>query len=291
MGARTEVLGCETGGMSASASAQVRFTKHEGAGNDFLVLLDVEDEIKIDEALARGLCDRRRGVGADGVIRVTGGHDGADLSMELRNADGGTAATSGNGLRCLAQAAVEAGLVEPPRFTVSTEAGIKTIEYFSGPHPGVASASVGMGSVALGEELAEVMNGNRARMVDTGNLHLVVLLESTDSVESLDVSSVGPRLSKDRGGGINVEFIALGSQPDELVLRVWENGVGETLACGTGSCAAAAAAGSWGIVGGSVKVHNPGGTLDVTVDDSGAVALAGPVRKVADVWVDLSLLT
>ncbi len=89
----------------------MRATKHEGAGNDFLVVLDPDDAIRFSVAQVRLLADRRRGIGADGIIRVGPGRDGCDLSMELHNADGSAAEMSGNGIRCLAQAAVDAGLV------------------------------------------------------------------------------------------------------------------------------------------------------------------------------------
>ena len=99
--------GCENGMMRCRPAA----SKHEGAGNDFLVVLDPDDAVRLSRGPGRACCDRHRGVGADGLIRVGPGRDGCDLSMELRNADGGEAEMSGNGMRCLAQAAVDAGLV------------------------------------------------------------------------------------------------------------------------------------------------------------------------------------
>jgi diaminopimelate epimerase len=105
----------------------------------------------------------------------------------------------------------------------------------------------------------------------------------------VDVAELGPRLQEVHAGGINVEFISLGPGADSLNLRVWERGVGETQACGTGSAAAAAAARSWGLVGERVAVHNPGGTLEVTLNGAG-IQLSGPVRRVAAVKVDLAAL-
>ncbi|HWD71023.1 MAG TPA: diaminopimelate epimerase, partial [Actinomycetota bacterium] len=104
----------------------LRLTKHHGQGNDFLVLLDPDGRYPLDAATARFLCDRHRGVGADGVIRATRAEPGDDcavLRMELRNADGGTAEMSGNGVRCLAQAAVDAGLASGPELVIRTLAG------------------------------------------------------------------------------------------------------------------------------------------------------------------------
>jgi len=270
----------------------LHLTKHHGAGNDFLVLVDdarptdarptPADSIPVDPTLVRALCDRRFGVGADGVIRVTPSKGEADLTMELWNADGSVAEMSGNGIRCLAQAAVEQKLVTPPTFTVSTLAGIRTIEYFPGDEPGAAVASVDMGKAVLGPDQPQQFGDRRARQVDMGNPHLVLL---GPDLSQVDVADLGQRLQGVHTGGINVEFISVGPGVDAITLRVWERGVGETEACGTGSCAAAAAARSWGLVGETVDVHNPGGTLQVTLGlDS--VRLKGPVRKVAEIDVE-----
>ncbi|MDQ1360572.1 MAG: diaminopimelate epimerase [Acidimicrobiaceae bacterium] len=262
------------------------FTKHHGAGNDFLVTVDLDGRQPLEPAVVRALCDRHLGLGADGVIRVLAGRQGAEVGMELRNADGREAEMSGNGIRCLAQAAVAAGLVSPPVFSVATAAGIRTVEYHPGDRPDVADASVDMGKAELGPDQAEEVPGRRARQVDMGNPHLV-LLGSDPS--GLAVEELGPQLQAGHPGGINVEFVALGPGTDEVTMRVWERGVGETLACGTGACAAAAAAHSWDLVGDVVTVHNPGGSLRVTLGTNG-VSLAGPTQKVADVAVDLDAL-
>jgi diaminopimelate epimerase len=264
----------------------LHLTKHHGSGNDFLILVDVDCSIPVEPALARALCDRHVGVGADGVIRVLAGGSGTDLTMELRNADGGAAEMSGNGMRCLAQAAVEAGLVTPPTFTVMTPAGIRTVEYRAGEQPGSAVASVDMGVVELGSDQPQRFDARRARQVDLGNPHLVLLGPDPAGV---DVAELGSKLQDLHPGGINVEFIAIGPGPDAITLRVWERGVGETRACGTGSAAAAAAARSWDLVGDTVDVHNPGGTLQVSLG-SDRVRLSGPVHKVASIEVDVDQL-
>lgn len=258
----------------------MRLTKHEGAGNDFLVTV-VDGHLPEGPELARALCDRHRGVGADGLIAVARGVADADLTMQLWNADGSEAEMSGNGIRCLAQAAVEAGLATPPHFTVATAAGVRTVDYRPGPSAGEATASVDMGEVRLGPDRPPPSPGRRACEVDVGNPHLVVVVDDVDAVDL-------ERLATELGAGVNVEIVAPTGAPDELVLRVWERGVGETLACGTGTCAAAAAAHRWGMVGSRVRVANPGGPLDVRLvgDGPAPVAfLAGPVRKVADLVV------
>lgn len=123
---------------------------------------------------------------------------------------------------------------------------------------------------------------DRARQVDLGNPHLVLL---GPDLPTVDVAELGTRLQEIHPGGINVEFVAQGPGADALTLRVWERGVGETEACGTGSAAAAAAAHSWGLVGERVAVHNPGGTLEVQLLDD-RVVLSGPVHRVAELVVD-----
>jgi diaminopimelate epimerase len=262
-------------------------TKHHGAGNDFLVVVDPDREAPLSGPVAAALCDRRFGVGADGVLRAgVGAGVDADLTMELWNRDGSVAEMSGNGIRCLAQAAVDAGLVEPPSFTVATAAGLRLVEYHRGSVPGAASARVSMGQVRVGPDQPQSFADRRAREVDVGNPHLVLVGPDVDDV---DLTTLGHQLQEVRPGGVNVEVVALGPGDGTLTLRVYERGVGETQACGTGSVAAAAAAHSWGLVGESVDVHNPGGPLHVDLT-GGEALLSGPTRRVAEITVDLDEL-
>jgi diaminopimelate epimerase len=269
-------------------------TKHEGAGNDFLVVLDLDDAIRLTPAQVRVLADRHRGIGADGVIRVGPGRDDCAVSMELHNADGGEAEMSGNGIRCLAQAVVDAGLVSGPVFAVATAGGPRTVEYTPGAAPGLASARVDMGPARLGPEQTQDLGNRRARTVDVGNPHLVLLGPDADRV---DIAEEGPKLQTEYPGGINVEWISVlhDEKGSFLDFRVWERGVGPTRSCGTGSVAAAAAARSWDAVSseGAIRVRNPGGILEVTLGTSDAETtyLAGPVRKVADVDVHPGVLS
>ena len=222
------------------------------------------------------------------------GATAADLSMQLHNADGGEAEMSGNGIRCLAQAAVDAGLVRPPRFTVATGGGVRTIHYEAGTTPGWATASVDMGPARLGPDQPQEFDDRRVRTVDVGNPHLVLLGPDTAAV---DIAELGPKLQSTFNGGINVEWITLvhDEEGDLLDFRVWERGVGETLACGTGSVAAAAAAAELGHrrrwwadpgsqPGGHARGHARARRGDTTV-------LAGPVRKVADVDIHPGMLS
>ncbi len=266
------------------ADGALRLTKHHGAGNDFLVLLDPDDRRPLSPAEVRALCDRHRGIGADGVLRAVAGSGAAALSMELHNADGGVAEMSGNGIRCLVQAAVDAGMVAAGTVTVQTLGGLRSVEYRPGPEPGLGYGRVGMGGARLGPDLGEdAPAGVRwGQHVDMGNPH-VVLFGSPPSDDM--VRTVGPGLEGAVAGGANVEFVWAGPESGALTLRVWERGVGETLACGTGACAAAAAAHAHGAAGTRVRVHNPGGPLDVELDDT-EITLAGPTQLVGAVTVD-----
>ena len=203
--------------------------------------------------------------------------------MDLRNADGGGAEMSGNGIRCLAQAAVEAGLVTPPVFTVSTLAGMRTVEYVPGETPGSARAAVDMGEAVLGPDQPQQFADRRARQVDMGNPHLVLLGPDPAGRRRRRRREPSPR----GASGRDQRRVHLGRP---------RRGGHRSSGCGNagwarprraapGSAAAAAAARSWGLVGESVAVRNPGGTLQVSLGPAG-VWLKGPVRKVAEIDVD-----
>jgi len=277
-------------GVETQRDGTLRLVKHEGAGNDFLVLVDLDDTLALTPAEVRVLCHRRRGVGADGFIRLLPGGNGAEVTMELWNADGSPAETSGNGLRCVAQAAVDAGIVRPPRFTVATAAGTATVDYEDCGPGQPARATVDMGAVRLVGPSGTDASGRPVQRADAGNPHLVV---RCDDPAAIDLATEGAALAADFDGGINVEFVAPGTARDELTMRVFERGVGETWACGSGSCAAAAVSRFWGLVGDRVQVKNPGGTLDVELGpkDGDPVRLSGPVRRVALVEVRRGTLT
>ncbi|MGH9265873.1 MAG: diaminopimelate epimerase, partial [Acidimicrobiales bacterium] len=204
----------------------MRLEKYHGLGNDFLVLLDLGDKCPVDAAAVRALCDRHRGVGADGVIRVTLGPErplerDRGPTMELFNADGSRAEMSGNGIRCLAMAMVDAGL-SGPDMVVQTDAGPRRVTV---DDDGWASVEMGMAKI----DPKDV----GVAFVDMGNPHTVV------EVEDLTKLRIARQAAEWQGR--NVEFVVIGPGRDELSMRVWERGVGETLACGTGACAAAAA--------------------------------------------------
>lgn len=274
------------------AEGAVAFAKYEALGNDFLVLVDLEGRFSLSADLARAACDRHRGWGADGVLRAgpaiggpsagDRGKEGAKMSFELRNADGSSAEMSGNGLRCLAHAALDAGAVVAgpgDSFGVQTPAGLREVRVRR-LRPGWMWASTDMGTPAVSSHKHACNVGNGQIFVDVGNPHLVVLGPDPAKV---DVASLGAELSDELGresGGLNIEFVALGPGRDELTMRVFERGVGETMACGTGSVAAASALRYWGRVGTKVTVHQPGGAVEVELGDDGSAVLSGPSRRV-----------
>jgi diaminopimelate epimerase len=275
--------------MTAQTTNSLVLGKYHGIGNDFLVLLDLAGEVGMDAALASALCDRHLGLGADGLIRARRAPAGGDalLTFELWNADGSVAEISGNGMRCLAQAALGAGVVtdgEP--FTVDTLAGVKTVTIRS-TGPATAWATTEMGTAVVEGEADRCNIGHGQLLVDMGNPHLVV---AGPDPSTLDVGGLGPQLEATAEHGLNVEFVTLGPGRDEVTMRVWERGVGETQACGTGSCAAAVAFHHWGRVGREVTVHQPGGSVAVSVRPDGRVVLAGPSQQVATMVVDPAAL-
>jgi diaminopimelate epimerase len=265
-----------------------RLLKYHGLGNDFLVLLDPAGSQPINASLARAVCDRHRGWGADGLLRAgpAPSGSGAAFTFELRNADGSEAEMSGNGLRCLAHAALDEAMVTETSFAVLTPAGGREVQLRpeSVAQPGQRWGSTSMGSpkvVAGDEQRCNVGHGQL--LVDVGNPHLVVLGPDPATV---DVARLGPELEAGDPAGLNVEFVALGPRPDEVTMRVWERGVGETQACGTGSVAAALALHHWGRVGTRVAVHQPGGSVDVELRGDGVALLTGPSQRVgACDWV------
>jgi diaminopimelate epimerase len=242
-------------------------TKHHGLGNDFLVVLDPAGDAAVDAAVARRLCDRRTGVGADGLLLARPAADGtgAVARMTLWNADGSPAEMSGNGIRCLAQALVDGGWTGEGEVRIDTDAGPRTVDVGPETSPGRRQIRVDMGAPA------GTLDGDRRASVSMGNPHTVLLVDSLDELPHED-------------GSRNVEFVVAGPEADAITMRVVERGVGETLACGTGAAAAAWAAHRWGLVGTSVTVHQRGGDAVVELKDETAL-LTGPAVRIAAVEV------
>ena len=263
-------------------------SKLHGLGNDFLVAIDPPADLEDRGAdLARSLCDRHRGIGADGLIIGRSldamGAAPALLDFRLFNADGSDAEMSGNGIRCLAHEALDAGLVpDGGEFAVNTPAGVRQVT-ITRKSATTTWAAVDMGVVKVEGEADRCNIGHGQLLVDVGNPHLVVLGPDPATV---DVKALGPLLEATDPLGLNVEFVTLGPGPDEITMRVWERGVGETEACGTGSCAAAAAFHHWGRTGTAVTIHQPGGSVAVELKSDGTAVLSGPSERVATCTVE-----
>src|SRR6266404_3875026 len=187
----------------------MRLTKHHGLGNDFLVLLDLDATTAVTPALARAVCDRHRGVGADGLLHVTPS-TAADVTMALYNADGGRAEMSGNGISCLAQAVVEAGVVPVGRVVVATDAGIRTVRLEPTADRREHRATVDMGVPKVGDDEVEWLDEHvvRATRVDVGNPHLVLHAPKLDL--DIDLEALGLSVNELVPEGINVELVAPG---------------------------------------------------------------------------------
>lgn len=243
-----------------TATPTLALTKHHGLGNDFLVLLDTDDRYAAaHEAMARALCHRTTGIGADGLLRL-----GPGLRMHLHNADGSRAEMSGNGIRCLAQAVFDQGVHGGPEVEIVTDAGPRCVgTNFDGTY------TVDMGTA----KVTDLQDG-RAE-VDTGNPHLVLVV---DDPAAVDLEALGQQHPD-----VNVEVVRV-DDVGHVTMRVHERGAGITHACGTGSCAIAAAARAWGLTGDAVTVRNPGGDLRVELRDDTAF-LTGPAVYIGRVEV------
>ena len=262
----------------------IHFAKGHGTGNDFVIVSDPAGERPLADAEAAALCDRRLGVGGDGLLRVAPAPSPAPGSdspspkwfMDYRNADGSIAEMCGNGVRVFVRYLLEQGLADGPEVPVATRGGVKLVRLEGD------ELSVDMGPAEFGPASQASLDGFAwpGQAVSMGNPHLVCHLGEAEALEALDLhrrphfdQSVFP-------DGVNVEFV-VGAAP-HVRMRVHERGVGETRSCGTGACAVAAVAlRRSGSDTGVCKVDVPGGTLTVTVTDE-TIHLAGPAVVVAE---------
>lgn len=252
-----------------------------GAGNLFVMLDEFRAALPADlPAFARVACSAPapNGQRPDGVLAVRRPLAGGACRMEVYNADGSRPETCGNGLRCVAKLAVDRGHVTTNRFVIETGAGPREAHVERGAR-GVVHATIEMGRpriVARDEKLTARGADWRAVLVDAGNPHCVLFV---DDERAAPVETLGPALERHARfpRGTNVEFLAL--RREGAFLRVWERGVGETQACGSGACAAACAAVDAGRARFPLSLALPGGTLVVDRDAAGLVTLAGPVEE------------
>ncbi len=267
------------------ALTAVHLTKHVALGNDFLIGVEPPRELTPRDAVA--WCDRRRGVGADGLITLT-----ADTAvpgrwrMVLLNSDGSRAEVSGNGLRGVAQALTgHTGATAPCQFEVETDGGLRSLDVIS-IDGADALVRADMGAVRPGPPTFDGWDDlgvavDRQIGLDIGNPHLVAVV---DDPSRHDLAVIGPAVESRYPEGLNVHLIEVTSD-HSLDLRVWERGAGITEACGSGACAAAAATIEWGLTGPTVEVTMPGGTATVERTESDSLLLTGPATFIADITI------
>jgi diaminopimelate epimerase len=264
------------------SSLAVTLTKHSGLGNDFLVVEVPDEQVSDWPANARTLCNRTTGIGADGLLLLSK-IDDSNLTMRLYNSDGSLAEMSGNGIRCLAQAAYmlygHTGNVD---YMVATDAGPRRVEV-QPLDATTINASVDMGLIGSLDEPANwnSLGTNPDRPVahiSVGNPHSVVGVEDISIVPLKELGEKVPH--------VNLEIIEPGPESNAITMRVHERGAGITQACGTGACASAWAAVQWGLVPAKVSeviVHMDGGDVRVKVNapQTGHVTLIGPAEHVS----------
>jgi diaminopimelate epimerase len=294
-------------------TASISLTKHHGLGNDFLVLADVDLAASMNTAqrgaLARAACDRHRGVGADGLLfalpvghpdapKSTSGKSGPGnevIAMRLHNADGSIAEMSGNGIRCFAQAIIDAGVVPPGTIRVATDGGPRVVVGGASDANGTAHFRVDMGTaivsaIEIPESIRADLGNARVLTIDVGNPHIVIERD----IATVNIATFGPTIEAPfldtKLHGINVEVVApLPDSVDVLDMVVWERGVGVTQACGTGACAAAVAAHRWGLVGKNSMVNMPGGAVGVELEGD-RITLVGPSQYICTVTISSGIV-
>ena len=291
----------------------IDFTKGHGTGNDFVLVLDPEGQLQLSPKEIARICDRHFGVGADGLIRVVKTENSPEVAhllkdepeavwfMDYYNADGSTAEMCGNGSRVFARYLTEKGLValeDSQTLSIATRAGVKDLQR------NMAGFAVDMGRWKLGSDDTLVRAGHLdvprpGQAISVGNPHVVVALADLDELKALNLHDA-PKLDPQPEAGANVEFVV----PEEpmvkngvgyISMRVFERGVGETLSCGTGICAAALATRHWAGAGApnTWQVTVPGGTLGVRMfatEDGEHIGLSGAAVLSFEGQIDLDTL-
>ncbi len=250
----------------------ISFVKMHGLSNDFVVL---DGPIDPNPAEVRAMCDRRTGIGADGLLAVSRGTGGGAIRMQYWNADGSTAEMCGNGLRCVVRYAMERDLVADGELLVETPAGLKAARVLED-----GDIAVDLGPVEVDLTIVE-LHGRPWNTVDVGNPHAVTFVPDPAQAP---VTTEGPLVETDPRfpAGTNVEYAAVVGE--RIDMRVWERGVGETRACGSGMVAAAAAARLSHPETDRWEVTVPGGSAGVEFDGQ-HVWLIGPAVSVFEgVW-------
>jgi len=270
---------------------EISFWKMHGLGNDYILIDNRDGKIREKDLvkLAQRLCQRRFSVGADGLLLLYESYL-ADVKMRIFNADGSEAEMCGNGIRCFAKYCYENGIVDKTDLRIETLAGIKKtwLKIMDGK---VEVVTVDMGKPILEREMIPVLGKGRCideelvvdgamfqiTCLSVGNPHCLIFV---DDVNGFPVETFGPKIETHQlfPKRINVEFVQV-LKRDELKVRVWERGVGETLACGTGACASVVAGNLLGKTERACTVHLLGGDLDIKYMDDN-ILMTGPSESV-----------
>ncbi|MHB2020839.1 MAG: diaminopimelate epimerase [Candidatus Xenobia bacterium] len=278
----------------------MEFAKMHGLGNDFIMLDATEQSLPPLPELAKQMCDRHFGVGADGLLIIEPSHK-ADIKMRIVNSDGSEAKMCGNGVRCAAAWVYEKGLVENKQFKIETLGGIVAprlimdgerviaVEVNMGP-PGLERVKIPMKGPEKQKVVREILeiDGNAFKItcLSMGNPHCVIFTTDVPGMPDLNdipLDKWGPKIEKHPlfPEQINVEFVEIRGDGD-LHARVWERGAGQTLACGTGACASLVAAHLNSLCRRKAKVTLPGGPLNIEWRDDGNIYMTGPTEKVME---------
>ncbi len=272
----------------------MKFTKMHGCGNDYVYVNCMEKMLEDPDQVSRFVSDRHFGVGSDGLILICPS-DQADFRMAMYNADGSEGEMCGNGIRCVAKYVYDYGLTDQTSISVETKGGIKYLD-LTVKEGKVSLVKVNMGSPILKPSLIPIrsekeqfvdepvtVDGKVYRMtgVSMGNPHVVTFVDDT---ASLNLEKIGPSFENHElfPNRINTEFVQVLSR-HEINMRVWERGSGETLACGTGTCASAVACVLNGKTDEHLTVHLLGGDLEIFYDRANdTVWMTGPASVVFD---------
>lgn len=279
---------------------KLHFTKMQGTGNDYVYVNMFTEKIEDASALAVRISDRHFGIGSDGLILVAPS-DVADCRMIMYNADGSRGAMCGNGIRCVAKYAYEHSIVHDENITVETDSGVKSLA-LTVEGGEVTYVSVNMGQACLkSAEIPVTASGEtfinetltvdnreyKATCVSMGNPHCVIFAKDIDR---MDLETIGPRFENHKWfpDRINTEFVEIINE-HTIKMRVWERGSGETISCGTGTCASVVAACLNGYCkqGEEIEVQVRGGKLYDTYMTSGEVMMKGPATTVFDGEIDV----
>ena len=272
----------------------IKFTKMHGLGNDYVYIDAINQKIENESSLAKFVSNRHFGIGSDGLILICKS-DIADFKMRMFNSDGSEAEMCGNGIRCVGKFVYDKGLTDKTIVKIETLAGIKTL-VLNTKDGKVETARVDMGEPILEAEKIPVISKEQPvknleleaenkkfkfTCVSMGNPHAITIVENT---KEFDVEKYGKILEVDKAfpKKANIEFAQI-IDKENIKMRVWERGAGETLACGTGACATAVACNLNGLTGRKVNIELLGGTLNIEWNEQdNHVYMTGPAVTVFD---------